>query len=49
LRHNAATEIRRQAGLEAVQAAPGRATMNVSEVYTEKNWNLAAAIMQKIG
>jgi site-specific recombinase XerD len=49
LRHHVAAEIRRQAGLEAVQAVLGHAPMNVSEVFAEQHWNLAAATMQKIG
>ncbi len=49
LRHSAATEIRKQFGLEPVQAVLGHASMNVSEIYAEKNMELAAAIMRKIG
>lgn len=49
LRHTAASEIRRQFGLEAVQGVLGHANMNVSEIYAEKNLDLAAEIMRKIG
>lgn len=49
LRHAAATDIRRQFGLEAVQVVLGHAHANVSEVYAERDLNLAAEIMRKIG
>lgn len=49
LRHSAATEIRRQFGLEAVQVVLGHAHANITEVYAERDMNLAAEVMQKIG
>jgi hypothetical protein len=49
LRHATATDIRRQFGLEAVQVVLGHAHANVSEVYAERDLNLAAEIMRKIG
>ena len=49
LRHSAATDIRRQFGLEAVQVVLGHAHANVSEVYAERNLGLAAEIARKIG
>jgi integrase len=49
LRHSAATEIRKQFGLEAVQVVLGHAHANVSEVYAERNMTLAAEVMRKIG
>ena len=49
LRHAAATDIRRQFGLEAVQVVLGHAHANVSEVYAERDLTLAAQVMQKIG
>ena len=49
LRHSAATEIRRQFGLEAVQVVLGHAHANVSEVYADRDFAKAAEIMRKIG
>lgn len=50
LRHAAATKIRAEfGGLEAVQAVLGHKNIQVSEVYAEKNSNLAIEIMRKIG
>ncbi len=49
LRHSAATEIRRQFDLEAVQSILGHASMNTSEIYAEKNLTLARQIAAKIG
>ena len=49
LRHAAATEIRRQYGLEAVQVVLGHAHADVSQIYAERDLNLAAEVMRKIG
>jgi integrase len=49
LRHSAATEIRKQFDLEAVQSILGHASMNTSEIYAEKNMALAREIAKKIG
>ena len=49
LRHSAATEIRRQFGLEAVQVALGHAHANVTQIYAERDLTLAAEVMRKIG
>lgn len=49
LRHSAATEIRRQFGLEAAQTVLGHAKADVTQVYAERDWTLAAEIMRKIG
>jgi site-specific recombinase XerC len=49
LRHAAATEIRKAYGLESAQAVLGHSHMNVLEIYAEKNLDLAAEIMRKIG
>ena len=49
LRHSAATEIRRQFGLEAAQAALGHARANVTQIYAERDLNLAAKVAKKIG
>jgi integrase len=49
LRHSAATEIRRQFGLEAAQVALGHATADVSQIYAERDLSLAVEVMRKIG
>ncbi len=49
LRHSAATEIRRQFGLEAAQVTLGHATADVSQIYAERDLTLAVEIMRRIG
>lgn len=49
LRHAQATEIRRQFGLEAAQTVLGHASANVTQVYAERDLELAARVMEKIG
>ena len=49
LRHSAATEIRRQFGLEAAQTVLGHARADITQVYAERDWSLAAEVMRKIG
>jgi len=49
LRHSAATEIRRKFGLEAAQTVLGHANADVTQIYAERDYALAASIMEKIG
>lgn len=49
LRHARATEIRRRFGLEASQVVLGHAKADVTQVYAERDFALAAEIMGKIG
>ena len=49
LRHSAATEIRRQFGLEAAQTVLGHASADVTQVYAERDHEKAAEIMRAIG
>lgn len=49
IRHTAATAIRREAGLEAVQAALGHARIDTSEIYAEKSETLARDVAQRLG
>jgi integrase len=49
LRHSAATEIRRKFGLEAAQTVLGHAKADVTQVYAERDYALAADVMEKIG
>ncbi len=49
LRHKAGTEIRRQYGLEAAQVTLGHARADVTQVYAERDFELAKKVMKKIG
>ena len=48
LRHAAATEIRREAGLDAARAVLGHRTPTITELYAEIDVNKAASVMQKL-
>ncbi|AWM41739.1 Phage integrase family protein [Gemmata obscuriglobus] len=49
LRHTYGTEIRRIFGLEAAQVLLGHSKADVTQVYAERNLELASAIARKIG
>lgn len=49
LRHNAATRLRREYGLEAAQVILGHKTLSVTQVYAEKNVAAAQKIMAEVG
>ena len=49
LRHNAATEIRHQYGIEAARLILGHQSVSTTEIYAEKNLNEAMKIMAMIG
>jgi integrase len=49
LRHNAATRLRKEFGLEAAQVILGHRTLAVTEIYAEKNIAAAQEIMAKGG
>jgi hypothetical protein len=49
LRHAKATEIRREAGLDAARAVLGHRSPVVTEVYAELDADKAAALMAKLG
>ncbi len=49
LRHNRATEIRAQQGLEAASAVLGHSGLQITEVYAEKNEQLARQVAQLTG
>lgn len=49
LRHTAASDIRRQFGLEAAQVVLGHAKADVTQVYAEVDMRKAADIAQRIG
>jgi integrase len=49
LRHNAATEIRRAAGLDAARAVLGHRSPQITEVYAEIDTAKAADVMERLG
>ncbi|MDC0934987.1 site-specific integrase, partial [Pirellulales bacterium] len=49
LRHAAATEIRARFGLEAAQVVLGHSTANVTQVYAERDLNLASEVANSVG
>jgi len=49
VRHNAATELRKEFGLEAAQILLGHSKADVTQVYAERDDNRAAAVVAKIG
>lgn len=49
LRHSAATNLRKEYGLEAAQVILGQKTLTVTQVYAEKNVALAEKIVAEVG
>lgn len=49
LRHAHATEVRRRYGLEAAGAALGHARLSVTELYAQKNLDLAVRVAAELG
>jgi integrase len=49
LRHSFATRVRKQHGLEAAQVLLGHSRADVTQVYAERNEQLAATVAAKIG
>jgi integrase len=49
LRHAAATEIRKRFGLEAAQVALGHTSADVTQVYAERDYALAARVAKEVG
>ena len=49
LRHSAATEVRRQHGLEAAQTVLGHKSADVTQLYAERDLEKAAKIMARVG
>ena len=49
LRHNAATYLRKQFGIEAARVVLGHSSAAVTEVYAELDLAKAADIMAKVG
>ncbi len=49
LRHNYATDVRGQFGLEAAQVLLGHTKADVTQIYAERDMNRAANVAAKIG
>jgi site-specific recombinase XerC len=49
LRHTFATRVRKQHGLEAAQVLLGHSRADVTQVYAERDEQLAATVATKIG
>jgi len=49
LRHTFATSVRRVHGLEAAQALLGHARADVTQIYAERNTDLAVSIAAEVG
>jgi integrase len=49
LRHSAATEIRKRFGLEAAQTILGHSKADVTQVYAERDYALAARVAKEVG
>src|SRR5262249_55090613 len=49
IRHTKATEIRREAGLDAARAVLGHRSPKITEVYAEIDVNKATDVMERLG
>lgn len=49
LRHTAATEIRKQFGLEASRTILGHTTSDVTQIYAERDFEAARSVIRKMG
>jgi integrase len=49
LRHNAATQLRREFGLDVARAVLGHSSPVVTEVYAERDGTIAAEAMERVG
>ena len=49
LRHSAATDIRRQFGIEAAQCVLGHSEIGTTQIYAERDLAKAADIMRVVG
>ena len=49
LRHNYATRVRKQFGLEAAQVLLSHSTADVTQIYAERDMDRAATVAAKIG
>jgi integrase len=49
LRHTAATTIRKRFGLEAAQTVLGHSKADVTQIYAERDYTLAARVAREVG
>ncbi|MDA1013978.1 MAG: site-specific integrase [Planctomycetota bacterium] len=49
LRHNAATNVRREADIDTARAVLGHSSVSTAELYAERDINAARAVMLKVG
>ncbi|MEZ6128957.1 MAG: site-specific integrase [Planctomycetaceae bacterium] len=49
IRHTAGTEVRRKRGLEAAQTVLGHASADVTQIYAERDMELAASVAMELG
>lgn len=49
MRHNAATDLRKEYGLEAAQVVLGHARADVTQVYAERDRERAVAVVAEFG
>jgi hypothetical protein len=49
LRHNAGTNVRREADLDTARTVMGQGSLNVAEIYAERDLETARKIIAKIG
>lgn len=49
LRHSAATDLRREFGVETAQVTLGHKNVAITEVYAEKNLDAVARAIAKVG
>ena len=49
LRHTSATEVRRRFGIEAAQVVCGHETADVTQIYAERNLELAKKVAREVG
>ena len=49
LRHNYATNVRREFGLEAAQILLGHSKADITQIYAERDMSRAATVAAKIG
>jgi len=49
LRHNAATELRREFGIEATRTVLGHSSLAITEMYAEKDLEAARSIVEQVG
>jgi integrase len=49
LRHTAATKVRKMFGIEAAQVTLGHSEANVTQIYAERDYSLAARVAKEVG